>query len=64
MHITVDYTLCEGHAQCLLAAPDVFDLPDDSAQVVVLDPDPPESERAAVIRAAAMCPAQALRIGD
>ncbi len=62
MHITVDYNLCEGHGQCLLAAPDVFDLPDGAEQVVVLEPDPPEADRECVIRAAAMCPAQAIRI--
>ncbi len=58
--------LCEGHAQCLLAAPGVFDLPDRAdqvaEQVVVLNPDPPETDRDRVIRAAAMCPAQAIRI--
>ncbi|RWA21579.1 hypothetical protein MELE44368_16030 [Mycolicibacterium elephantis DSM 44368] len=31
-------------------------------QVVVLDPDPPENLRDAVVRAAAVCPAQALRV--
>ena len=64
MHINVDYDLCEGHGQCILAAPDVFDLPDDSEQVVVIDPDPPEAVRDAVIQAAAMCPAQAIRVQD
>lgn len=63
MHVNVDYGLCEGHGQCLLAAPDVFDLPDESEQVVVLSPDVPEADRAAVVRAAAMCPAQALSVG-
>jgi ferredoxin len=62
MHITVDYDLCEGHGQCLLAAPDVFDIPDGAEQVVVLAPDPPEADRERVIQAAAMCPAQAIRI--
>jgi len=62
MHITVDYDLCEGHGQCLLAAPDVFDIPDDVEQVVVLNADPPEADSDRVIRAAAMCPAQAIRI--
>jgi ferredoxin len=62
VHITVDYSLCEGHGQCLLAAPEVFDLPDGSEQVVILDPDPAETCRDAVVRAAAMCPAQALRV--
>ncbi|MBY0286282.1 MAG: ferredoxin [Mycobacteriaceae bacterium] len=62
MHVTVDYDLCEGHGQCLLAAPDVFDLPDGADKVVVLNADPPEGEHEAVVRAAAMCPAQALRV--
>ncbi|SPM34793.1 Ferredoxin [Mycobacterium rhizamassiliense] len=62
MRVTVDYDLCAGHGQCLLAAPDVFDLPDGSEQVVILDRDPPQSEYEAVVRAAAMCPAQALRV--
>ncbi len=64
MHITVDYQLCEGHAQCILAAPDVFDLPDDAEQVVVLDTEPAKEQRDAVIRAAAMCPAQAISVSD
>jgi ferredoxin len=62
MHISVDYESCEGHGQCLLAAPEVFDIPDGAERVVVLDPDPPEAERERVIRAAAVCPAQAIRI--
>jgi ferredoxin len=62
MRISVDYNLCEGHGQCLLAAPDVFDIPDGAEQVVVLEPDPPEADRERVIRAAAMCPTQAIRI--
>ena len=37
MHITVDYSLCEGHGQCLLAAPEVFDLPDGSEQERITD---------------------------
>ncbi|CAM3184201.1 ferredoxin [Mycobacterium intermedium] len=62
MHVTLDYTLCEGHGQCIMAAPDVFDLPDDSEQAVVLNPDPAADEQDAVVRAAAMCPAQAIRV--
>ncbi len=62
MHIAVDYDLCEGHGQCLLAAPDVFDIPDGAEKVVVLVADPPEADRDRLVRAAAMCPAQAIRI--
>lgn len=35
MHISVDYIRCDGHAQCLLAAPELFDVPDDADQVSV-----------------------------
>ncbi|WP_431238985.1 ferredoxin [Mycolicibacterium aichiense] len=62
MHITVDYRLCEGHGQCLMAAPELFDLPDGAEQVVVLDPNPLECERDRAIRAAAMCPALAISV--
>ena len=64
MHITIDYSLCQGHGQCLLAAPDVFDIPDGADQVVVLNPDPPEADRDRVIRAAAMCPAMAITLTE
>lgn len=62
MRVTVDYDLCEGHGQCLLAAPEVFDIPDGAERVVVLESDPSEAERDRVIRAAAMCPTQAIQI--
>ncbi len=62
MRINVDWELCEGHAQCLLAAPAVFDLDDSTARVVLLDPDPAEELRGAVERAASMCPSRALRV--
>jgi ferredoxin len=62
MYVTVDYELCEGHGQCLLADPDIFDIPDDAEQVVVLESNPPDADRARVLRAAAMCPAQAIHI--
>ncbi|MBN9634943.1 ferredoxin [Mycolicibacterium sp. HS_4_1] len=62
MDIAVDYGLCDGHGQCLLAAPDVFDLPDGADQVVILDEHPSPGLYEAVVRAAAMCPAQALRV--
>ncbi|AEV72310.1 O-methyltransferase involved in polyketide biosynthesis [Mycolicibacterium rhodesiae NBB3] len=44
------------------AAPDVFDLPDGSEQVEVTVPATWELEYDAILRAVAMCPAQALRV--
>jgi ferredoxin len=64
MRISIDYELCAGHGQCILAAPDIFDLPDDADQVKVLDFEPCEEHHESVTRAAAMCPAQAISVTD
>lgn len=63
MKIIADRSLCQGHGQCIEAAPDVFDL-DDEALVVVLDGEPDEANRRAVEEAVDRCPVDALRIED
>jgi ferredoxin len=62
--INIDWNLCEGHGQCVVAAPEVFDLPDDKDQVTVLDDNPPEGLRDKVERAAMVCPMTAITIED
>lgn len=62
MHITTDTSLCIGSGQCTLAAPEVFDQGDDDALVVVTDPSPPESARAAVEEAIRRCPTQSISL--
>lgn len=64
MQVTAKYEACVGHGQCLLAAPEVFDLPDDADHVVVLNPNPDESMRAEVVRAIGMCPMGALSVAE
>jgi ferredoxin len=61
MRIEVDADLCQGHAMCELEAPGVFSVP-RRAKVTVLDPAPPETERAAVEAAVRYCPTQALKL--
>ncbi|MBA3745090.1 ferredoxin [Sporichthya sp.] len=53
---------CDGHGQCLLAAPTVFDVDEKANKVILLDPEPVEGLRAAVQRAVSMCPMGALEI--
>ena len=43
MRIAVDLSKCDGYANCVMAAPDVFDLGDDGL-VVVLEPVLPDPE--------------------
>ncbi|WP_063002598.1 ferredoxin [Nocardia mikamii] len=62
MNIIVDYDRCEGHGECVIAAPEVFDLNDDGDEVVVLDDTPAEALLNKVETAAKLCPVAALRI--
>ena len=58
MRIVVDLNRCQGYAQCVPLAPDVFKLLGDEA--LVYDPNPGESQRQRVARAVASCPVQAI----
>ena len=63
MKVIVDRDLCEGHARCVEAAPDVFEIGDDD-EMQVLDEDPGEEQRRAVETAVVNCPRQALSLQD
>ena len=60
--LVVDLNLCDAHGDCVLAAPDVFDLGEDDDQVVVLDAEPGVEQWERVERAARACPVSAIRI--
>jgi ferredoxin len=61
MRVVVDMTQCVGNAQCMLMAPEVFDVRDDGS-LVLLQEHPPEALRAKVEDAVRWCPAQAIAI--
>jgi len=63
MRIVVDYDLCQGHAACEGEAPEVFAV-SKKGELTVLDPNPPEEQRAAVQLAVKYCPTHALRIEE
>lgn len=62
MKVHVDMNLCQSHGECVLPAPDVFELGDDD--VLRWKDDVPEDRRAAVEAAAEACPMLAIRIED
>jgi ferredoxin len=65
MKVLVDATKCELHGECVMAAPDVFEIDEDDVDAVtVLNPEPGENLRNAVEEAALMCPVAAIRIED
>jgi len=60
LRIVVDLNRCQGYGQCVFLAPRTFEL--HGEEVLMYDPSPDDSERAAVLRAAAACPVQAIRV--
>lgn len=58
MRIVVDLNKCQGYAQCVPLAPDVLKLLGD--ETLTYHPNPDDSQRQRVLRAAASCPVQAI----
>lgn len=59
MRVKVDRDLCQGHGTCCEEAPEVFRL-DADGNLVILQPEPDESQREAVRLAVKYCPTGAL----
>ena len=60
MRIVFDLNRCLGYAQCIPLAPDVLKL--NGEEAVMYDPNPDDSQRLRVLRAAASCPEQAIKV--
>src|SRR5271168_1033230 len=58
MRIVIDLNRCQGYAQCVTLAPDVLQLSGEEA--LMYDPNPDDTLRLRVLRAAASCPVQAI----
>jgi ferredoxin len=58
MRIVVDLNRCQGYAQCVPLAPTVLKL--NGEEALMYDPNPDDSLRQHVLRAAASCPVQAI----
>ncbi len=61
MRVVVDFDRCESNAQCMAAAPDVFEVRADNF-LYILQEEPPESLRGEVTEAARRCPVDAITI--
>lgn len=58
MRLVVDLNKCQGYAQCVPLAADVFQLVGEEA--LAYDPNPDDTQRRRLLRAAASCPVQAI----
>lgn len=61
MRVAVDNTVCQGHAQCSLICPEVFDI-DDAGYSVLRTDVVPAGYEAAAEDAVLSCPEGAIRI--
>src|SRR5262249_15906593 len=60
MRLVVDLTRCQGYGQCAYLAPDVFRM--HGSEALMDNPEPDESQRDRVLRAAAACPVRAIKV--
>jgi ferredoxin len=58
----LDYELCEGHGECVIAAPEIFALDEAGDKAVLLLEDIPDGLLAKAREAVAICPIVALRL--
>ncbi|HEY2819234.1 MAG TPA: ferredoxin [Casimicrobiaceae bacterium] len=61
MKVIVNFDVCMSNAQCVLAAPEVFEVREDG-MLYVLQDEPPDTLREKVEDAARLCPTQAITI--
>lgn len=62
MKMLVDYDLCEGHGECVVAAPGLFQMDEQDDKVVLLQEEPDEGLREQAVEAVKICPLAALRL--
>jgi ferredoxin len=63
MKIRIDWDLCQGHANCMGDAPEVFRV-DDDGKLTVLVEEPPEALRDKVESAVRYCPTGAISTAE
>ncbi|MGI8721927.1 MAG: ferredoxin [Geodermatophilaceae bacterium] len=61
--VKADFEICQGYANCVMTAPDVYDI-DDDGTVVLLKTEISDAQRAKVAEAVNSCPVSALSIED
>jgi ferredoxin len=64
MKVIRNASTCTLHGECVMAAPEVFEIRDDEEVVAVLKPEPGEALRTSVENAALACPTTSIRIED
>lgn len=62
--VVFEASKCQGYANCLIEAPEIWDFDEDEDRAVLRIPDPGDSLRAKAEASARCCPAQAIRLEE
>ncbi|GAB3580884.1 hypothetical protein GCM10027445_51890 [Amycolatopsis endophytica] len=64
LHVVFEPGKCQGYANCLIEAPEVWDFDEDANSAVLLQADPPDVLRGKAEAAARCCPAKAITLEE
>ena len=64
MKVKLDRDLCQAHGVCVSEAPEVFELDEESGELVLLQEQPPQDLRSKVELAVKYCPTRALLLEE
>ena len=64
MKVIVEADGCALHGECVMAAPEVFEIEDDKDVVTLINPEPGEHLRSKLEDAVLMCPVAAISLAD
>lgn len=64
MRIVVDLGKCLGYGNCMVAAPELFDLDDEDGVARILQEFPSDGQRTAAEHAVRECPARAISLEE
>lgn len=62
MKIHLDLSLCNGYGNCVMEAPEEFDLDEDTGKAVLLREEAGDDARARLESAVSVCPMQAISL--
>lgn len=61
-HLLLDANKCQGYANCLIEAPELWDFDEDTDRAVPLVAEPDESMREKALASVRCCPARAIEM--
>jgi ferredoxin len=62
LRVVLDLDTCQGYANCVMSAPEVFDIAEQTGVAILLQEHPDDTQRAAVEEAVRQCPSESITL--